>query len=573
MAQGSQEIFVSSAATKEFGVVLESHNALAQKLVDLQQQLETVKLAHEETLKAAAEKQAKDEERQAAAQKHEEEQNRQAEQLETLKARIDEIGKSHESSDEKLAALEESTATSLKSLQLAIDELGSHQAELKTRILPKWEAELSSQIKKLEKEVLSLRQSGDARTEQLSKASSDLEARVLAECGAVESRLRPQLEEAFRRLNKAEEDLGELPVDLEATAAEGKKRWEALAAELKTSMEELRDFITSQDKQYAAELAEVYGPRMDKLEGALKQADYERLAFADRVTKELASLVKDTEKLSSCDDRHEADSAEIWRELGRRDKEQKESLEKVVKELRTEVISCETRTSDVAQSCSVVVQRQDAGQSDLLRRLEAEVRRLEDRLQAQADSVVHTIRGDEGARIRALEEEVKELARQRQQLAERLDQEERDRKAEVEGAAGGAEKRAAAVELVANARFESVRRALDELVIEFQGYVKTENARSMDVARLEALVRALEVRVWPWRNGAKDRSPSPTHAIPQLPQSKYPEEPDWREWIKKRPATARGRKESMNGLEGSPVGPAITAIRSRPFNDRSDRYA
>ena len=57
-------------------------------------------------------------------------------------------------------------------------------------------------------------------------------------------------------------------------------------------------------------------------------------------------------------------------------------------------------------------------------------------------------------------------------------------------------------------RLRSVRRALDELVAEFQGYVglsarwksrrgqglrgvqvKTENARSMDVARLEALAQ------------------------------------------------------------------------------------
>ena len=39
-------------------------------------------------------------------------------------------------------------------------------------------------------------------------------------------------------------------------------------------------------------------------------------------------------------------------------------------------------------------------------------------------------------------------------------------------------------------------------MVEFQGFVRTENSRVMDVQRLEALVRALEVRVWPWRASA-----------------------------------------------------------------------
>lgn len=581
MAQGGQDIFVSTATTKELGVVLDSHNAVAQKLVDFQQQLEALKQGHEEAQKAAAEKQAQEQERQAtASQKQDEEQKQVTEQLEGLKAQLAELGKSQGTSDEKLAALEDSTATGLKSLQLAIDELGTSQAELKTRLIPKWEAELSLQMKKLDKDIQAVRQSSEAGAEKLSRAASEQEEKLLAACAAVESSLRPHVDEAAQRLGQAEVDLKKLHGDLDAVAAEGQRRSADLAGELSNAVEQVRDFATNQDKAHLADIKDAHGRKIEMLEGALRQADYERLAFTDRATKELASLAKDVEKLSGCDDRREADVAELWKSLEQREKEHQTNLEKVVKEFRTEVVACESRTAEVVQGCTVNMQRQDAGLADLLRRLDAEVKRLEEGLQAQATTVVASIRSDEGARLRALEVEVTQLARQRQELLERLDQEGKDRKAEVEGCAGGAEKRVAAVELVANARFESVRRALDELVAEFQGYVKTENARSMDVARLEALVRALEVRVWPWRNGAKERGSSPDGPSAANGHPPWEDPADWRDWIRtKRPVTARPAtarraepKDPLSGLAGSPVGTAMTAVRSaRPGGERSER--
>mmetsp|Transcript_36699 Transcript_36699/g.84678 ORF Transcript_36699/g.84678 Transcript_36699/m.84678 type:complete len:589 (+) Transcript_36699:49-1815(+) len=588
MAEGAQDIFVSTAsATKEFGGVLESHNALAQKLVELQKQLEALSQSHEELAKAAADKQAKEDERhETQVRKQDEEHGQVAEQLKALQVQLEEQGNSQKSSENKLAELEESSASNVKSLQLALDELGSHQAELKTRVLPKWEAELSSQIKKLEKDVLALRHSTDGRADKLEKSLASQQEQLLSECSAVESRLRPLNDEAAKRLDVVEVDLKKLPDDIVATATSGRNQVEELAAELRGSIDQLREFATAQDKSIIADFTEAYGRRIANLEGALKQVDFERLTFADRATKELESLAKELEKLGTCDERHEATIAEVWSSLDQKDEEHRNQLEKVAKEIRSELASCESRTSDIAQSCSKFEERQDAGHNDLLRRLEGEVQRLEGCLQKQADTVVNVIRGDEGERLKVLEEELKELSRQRLALAERLDQEHRDRKAELDALAGGTEKRAAAVELVANARFESVRRALDDLVVEFQGYVTTEKARSMDVARLEALVRALEVRVWPWRNSAKERPSSPTneghngHHGPPIPpgRSKYHSEDniDWQDWIKTtRPATARSNTDKDSGkpgpVVGSPVGPALTAVRSRPGHDRAER--
>eukprot|EP00435_Cladocopium_sp_Y103_P001107 s2676_g1.t1 len=109
-----------------------------------------------------------------------------------------------------------------------------------------------------------------------------------------------------------------------------------------------------------------------------------------------------------------------------------------------------------------------------------------------------------------------------------------------------------------------------------------------DVTRLEALVRALEVRVWPWRCAAKDRSrspsPSPHHGSgwetgdgnawaalsagnaasrSAAPANTGATGADWQDWLKmEKPATARAHPGRPQGAM-RPVGPALKAARSR----------
>eukprot|EP00913_Durusdinium_trenchii_P023213 g21792.t1 len=320
--------------------------------------------------------------------------------------------------------LEDSTRMQIQSLQHSIDEISNHQAEMKSQVLPRWEAALSLQIKKLGEEI----------------------------------NQRP-------------------------------------------------------DELVVGDFKECFNDRLKNLEGALKQSEYERLIFQDRFKTELAASTEQLQDLHRAREALHGDLAQLRTEalppLAPL-QEAQQQLRGVTAKLEEGLAACQTKAVELANSFATSAAQQSASHADLKGRVEAEVQRLE--TSAQATSYIHF-------------------------------RQEREREGEILTCQRMAEKRAQDVELIANARFESVRQALDELVVEFQGFVKSENSRVMDVSRLEALVRALEVRVWPWRNSSKERSPSSS------PRSGWDTARgggpggtgDWQEWLKvKKPTRPQG---------------------------------
>ncbi|CAJ1382523.1 unnamed protein product [Effrenium voratum] len=556
--QGGEDLFVPAATSGALAGVLESHNVLAQRLLDLQQSVDALKKNHEEAQSAAAECRTKDEERQVA----------EAQRAEEGQAKL----------EEKLAGLEDSTASNVKAIQHSVDEISNHQAELKSRVLPQWEAELSVQIKKISQEVTSFQQGIDERMAQLEEGLKKQREELLEECGAIEPRLTPLMDAAKERLDAAEESLKRLAADLSELSSKSDKSHSDLEAELKASAEAAENFAKTQDETVMAEFTETFSGRLMNLEGALRQSEYERLSFSDRTNKELAAL---SQQLTSLDTKAEslvADSAgSLLEALESRNKDQQLKLEEAATSLQLGVDACQAHFAELATSSESQGVESQRAQAELQRKTEQEVQGVQDAVQtikADVERSVQGIRAEEGERLRGLEQELREEFRQRQELAKRLEREQQDRQAELEICTRAAEKRAADVELVANARFEAVRSALDDLVVEFQGFVKADSARSMDVTRLEALVRALEVRVWPWRNGSKERSPSPSSPRNGWEATKIQNSPDWQDWLKikkpstSRPSTARRRQEEsiafeMTGSPVGPVGPGMVAARLR----------
>ena len=558
--------------------VLESHNVLAQRLLDLQQSVDALKKNHEEAQSAAAECRTKDEERQVAEAQRAEEVQQKLQQLVALQEQQEEHGKGQAKLEEKLAGLEDSTASNVKAIQHSVDEISNHQAELKSRVLPQWEAELSVQIKKISQEVTSFQQGIDERMAQLEEGLKKQREELLEECGAIEPRLTPLMDAAKERLDAAEESLKRLAADLSELSSKSDKSHSDLEAELKASAEAAENFAKKQDETVMAEFTETFSGRLMNLEGALRQSEYERLSFSDRTNKELAAL---SQQLTSLDTKAEslvADSAgSLLEALESRNKDQQLKLEEAATSLQLGVDACQAHFAELATSSESQGVESQRAQAELQRKTEQEVQGVQDAVQsikAEVERSVQGIRAEEGERLRGLEQELREEFRQRQELAKRLEREQQDRQAELEICTRAAEKRAADVELVANARFEAVRSALDDLVVEFQGFVKADSARSMDVTRLEALVRALEVRVWPWRNGSKERSPSPSSPRNGWEATKIQNSPDWQDWLKikkpstSRPSTARRRQEEsiafeMTGSPVGPVGPGMVAARLR----------
>lgn len=578
------DVFVS-AATGLTGV-LDSHNVLARQVLQLLKALETLKGRFDcsEELREQAEA-ASNEEKQRNKEAQEEVQNQVNGRLESLEAQMEQQGKSLATVEEKMTDLQENTETKMQALQHSIDEISNHQAELKSRVLPSWEAELSKQIKTLGQDIVTFQESAEGRMAQVEVASKELKE----ECLQVEQRLTPLLQTAKQRIDAQEEELKLVAGDMAERNSESQKSLETLSAELKeqlvASVESLEAFAVKQDEVVMSAFKESFNSRLGNMESALKWSDYERLIFSERTSKELVEL---REQLKAVELQTEKQSGEVL-EL-RKDtcpdiqniKGDFAGLKEITSKLEEALNGCQARAAQIDHNAREATAELGSRHDELKQRLVAEIERLEPIPQVEAKQVLSAIRNDEGERLKRLEADFQHERGERLELAQRLEKEERERQENVENCQRVAEKRSSDVELVSQAQFESVRQALDELVVEFQGYVKSESSRVTDVTRLEALVRALEVRVWPWRCASKDRSrspsPSPHHGsgwetgddnawagAPRSVANSGATGADWQDWLKmEKPATARvhpGRPGAMRPV--GPVGPALKAARSR----------
>ncbi|CAK8993132.1 Hypothetical protein SCF082_LOCUS3378 [Durusdinium trenchii] len=467
-------------------------------------------------------------------------------------------------------------------LSLQIKKLGEEINQRPVRPILKWRVN-ALELFLLDEEVTSFQQGMEERMAQLEQTCQTRHEALSEEFRAVEPRLTPLLDALSQRLDATDENLVKLGERLSESKAENVSSLQDLSAQLKASAEAAEAFATKQDELVVGDFKECFNDRLKNLEGALKQSEYERLIFQDRFKTELAASTEQLQDLHRAREALHGDLAQLRTEalppLAPL-QEAQQQLRGVTAKLEEGLAACQTKAVELANSFATSAAQQSASHADLKGRVEAEVQRLETSAQVGTQQVLQTIRAGEGERLKLLEGQVVEERRERQELRARLEKEEREREGEILTCQRMAEKRAQDVELIANARFESVRQALDELVVEFQGFVKSENSRVMDVSRLEALVRALEVRVWPWRNSSKERSPSSS------PRSGWDTARgggpggtgDWQEWLKvKKPTRPQGpqpgrpswSQEPMTNLvvgPTNPVGPAMAAARTARVN-------
>eukprot|EP00435_Cladocopium_sp_Y103_P058714 s141_g20.t1 len=469
------DLFVS-AATGLTGV-LDSHNVLARQVLQLLKALETLKgrfdCSEDQRQQAEA---ASNEEKQRNKEAQEEVQNQVNGRLETLEAQMEQQGKSLATVEEKLMTdLQENTETKMQALQHSIDEISNHQAELKSRVLPSWEAELSKQIKSLGQDIVTFQESAEGRMGQVEAASKELKE----ECLQVEQRLTPLLQTAKQRIDAQEEELKLVAGDMAERNSDSQKSLEMLSAELKeqlaASVESLEAFAVKQDEVVMSAFKESFNSRLGNMESALKWSDYERLIFSERTSKELVEL---REQLKAVEVQTEKQSGEVL-EL-RKDtcpdiqniKGDFAGLREVTNKLEEALNGCQARAAQMDHNAREATAELGARQDELKQRLVAEIERLEPIPQAEAKQVLSAIRNDEGERLKRLEADFQHERGERLELAQRLEKEERERQGDVENCQRVAEKRSSDVELVSQAQFESVRCLVDQsgCVANFEGW-------------------------------------------------------------------------------------------------------
>eukprot|EP00930_Biecheleria_cincta_P043257 TRINITY_DN29719_c0_g1_i1.p1 TRINITY_DN29719_c0_g1~~TRINITY_DN29719_c0_g1_i1.p1 ORF type:complete len:627 (-),score=128.85 TRINITY_DN29719_c0_g1_i1:22-1902(-) len=587
-------LFVSDAATGAFGGVVESHNTLARKLCDLQTELEKVRQFQEESAKLAKEELAKEEERRASeATKAAESEAKLEERFRSFEVRIDEgLKNTKESVLEETKRLEDSFETRYKALNHSLAEISNRQGELVSSVLPKWESDIRIEVQKVSSDLSTLDESLHGRLQQIEECVTQLRGHTDTQREDLKVHIEGEIEAVRQRVSVSEDGLKALVAELTALSGSCRDQHAKLEEALKTSGDGLQQFAREQAQTAIDQMSDEYSGRLSTLENVVKQADFERLSFVDRTSKELVSLRQDFEQVQSCNTSLGQGLATHAQEQTQANQKLETYLQSQIASLSERISSGEERTAQVSQSLAAAESQLRAEDGKIVERLASESKRLEGVVKAEASAVLNNIRSDEGPRLAAAETAIQEAALERRQLSGRITQELDERKSELEASTSNMEQRVVAVESGATARFESLRQATDQLAQEFQDYVRTESIRATECSRLEVLVRALESRVWPWRQNAKDRpdrSQSP-HPWPRGGAAHYAGAGDAdftatsttadlqsTSWVRspKKPAgtrpgsaswrSARGgsaAQEGLNGVIGSPVGAGVHAARA-----------
>lgn len=476
--------------------VLEAHNLLVEKVLKVNKDLEDFKKSNADS----TEEQKKD----------------LANRLEALEAGVDAKGKALKTVDEKLAALEKSSEAERKALRHSIDEISNHQAELKSRTLPDWEAGLRADINRLREDIIGIQGELKERLEKAEKAAEELQ----------------------EMLNKDE----------------GFK----MAGVLQSQVNSLEAFVKKQDQILTA----AYNSRLEQLETALRQSDYERVIFSERVGQDLQGMSQHLRGFASL-------LTDISQHLEQLDGQDGGGLRKAmgaIGQVQVEVGSLKEVTSKLRKDFEARSEKTEASHAASMSSLGSRYSEFEKALKSEVERLSKSTK--EVERIQRLEAEMKHEREERRSLVTRFEKEERER---VESW----QKRSSEVQHVDTSAVDSVRKELEELKLDFQSLLMSEDQRMMDAARLEALVGALEDRVWPWRRNSKDpsrsptRSPSPGPPGPPGPpvtvEVEIPSNPwttadlDWRET--QRPMGPRWYQD-LPPTTGLPaVGPTRAAVR------------
>eukprot|EP00435_Cladocopium_sp_Y103_P059722 s141_g21.t1 len=429
-----EEVPEKIRVTADTGIngVLEAHNLLVEKVLKVNKDLEDFKKSHADST--------------------EEQKKELANRLEALEAGVDAKGKALKTVDEKLTALEKSSEAERKALRHSIDEISNHQAELKSRTLPDWEAGLRADINRLREDIIGIQGELKERLEKAEKAAEELQ----------------------EMLNKDE----------------GFK----MAGVLQSQVNSLEAFVKKQDEILTAG----YNSRLEQLETALRQSDYERLIFSERVGQDLQGMSQHLRGFASL-------LTDISQHLEQVDGQDGSGLRKV----QVEVDSLKEVTSKLRKDFEARSEKTEASHAASMSSLGSRYSELEKAIRSEVERLSMSKSTKEVERIQRLEAEMKQEREERRSFITRFEKEERER---VESW----QKRSSEVHQVdmtlETSAVDSVRKELEELKLNFQSLLMAEDQRMMDAARLEALVRALEDRVWPWRRNSKDRSRSPTRS-------------------------------------------------------------
>eukprot|EP00928_Gymnodinium_smaydae_P015036 TRINITY_DN15515_c0_g1_i1.p1 TRINITY_DN15515_c0_g1~~TRINITY_DN15515_c0_g1_i1.p1 ORF type:complete len:758 (+),score=201.52 TRINITY_DN15515_c0_g1_i1:120-2276(+) len=508
-----QQQFVLSAGAlnSAFGGVVEAHNGLTQLLSDTKRQVD-----------AARAEQARDSSKlNELSRSYEESSADHSKRLDGVSASLDETRASletlvRESADqlrqerrEAITALEDGLQPRLSALEKSLEDVVSRVADLASVALPRQRADIDAGIAKLANELSAQRSAAEVERQR-----QDLQTRdIVEEFRRADAELSARLESDLAALRS---DLQLTHGSVEAVAARGvavESRLDATCAELgrrlSAEVSRLEVLAAREATETRNGIREDEGARLSRLEGVVKQAEFERLASARQLSGDLEELQSSWR--ASCTEAAEriaAVEAAVRRDLEALRAQGEERLSLQVREATTRQTADASRLEmSLAEGLAKAERERGDLETSLSRLVETETSRLERFAKEEASGALTAAQNDE--RWGDLRRDLQEAQSTLGAAQERLGSELKESREEL-GACERTGRRQEAAAAAAAGQAEQMQQAINDLASGLRSISNGQRLRDDELVRLEELVREVEVRRWPWRAAMqRQRSSSP----------------------------------------------------------------
>jgi chromosome segregation ATPase len=279
----------------------------------------------------------------------------------------DRLQKHIEDTGKSLRQMDETLTPQFKALEKTMDGLVQKQSEIVTDTLPKWRAEMSCEVQKLTTDLSRLQEATSANLEALQKKlKAEHDARELAASNRIDW-ISNELNEIKSKIFQAEFQIASTETTLQQMSSELKTKDDELATKIENQGDKFTALLTTTVANAKEEVSKNFASRIQGLEDAFKQVDFERLQAQERLHQEIVAKVKE---LSTTSERSFQDAEAARTKM-------KAELEAFRTELNTKAAAVQ-----VDQNCSHLQQLEEKANS-----LQNNVRSLDDRLTSATETL------------------------------------------------------------------------------------------------------------------------------------------------------------------------------------------
>jgi hypothetical protein len=578
-----KEIFIDMNLNT-FGAIVDAHNGLAHKFFQSEKQIGTICESQTKAAKNLKELSERQEEIQASQAKALEEAQRQnralADQLKALLA--DQLKALEVRQDKALRTHDEELKPSIKAMERTVEDLAAGQSEVTTRTLPRWRADVGSDVQKIGTDLAEIKQQTTKRAQEQEARVTQLEAELQQLRTSLEQRITTEIGKLAARVDTVVDNCGNLSPKLIETENRLKDEQRTLSEMIQAQGERLEEHAKAQVQRGLDAIRDREGSRLDKLEKVFKAADFERLHFSETIKQDVDNLRAELPELRSEWMKEiegmEKSLASHFANMGTA----RETLEqRVASEIETALAKIRDLESDskaLRSDLTSTGNQYNASYTSLREQLEAQGRSLEERIKEDNGTVRSEVgtemRNEFVVRLAPLDKRLRESDQEHKECAQRAKEELDQFRLQATAGLETLRRSSEDVSKDMTMRLEPLHRTLSSLQNMCQEFGRLQEWRGAQMDELDNVVRAVESRMWPWRS-ANPRMRVAMAAQPPVAQSRAASEnpsrdfdtstnlsPQSTDWTP--PATEPAQPMSARPASARKARPASATYRKAP---------